>query len=281
MSLMTRRLAGVILLLAGIILFFIFNENGIFRDSGDSGEWLAAARQMQQQELATRPSLQGTAWLETGADSDDENHYEPEVFVPTTIIIPALDLEMQLIDGDVFSDADLRIAPVHFQMSDLPGTRQGNAAFAAHRRGQYAYFRDLDLLSPGDEISLETDSHRLTYQVAWIRIVDPYDWSVIDSTPVPALTLQTCEPKNSPATHRLIVRAYLTEWEPTPLNDGGTNVNGGETERIIGEETSKAVNAENDKAINAATGKAVSGEAGEKARKETDEKTGKGAVKSL
>ncbi|SMP65264.1 sortase [Anoxynatronum buryatiense] len=213
MSMVVRRWAGVVLLLMGIVLFFIFFPQNTPDTDPISEEWLDAARRVQQSELALKP-LPGGSDQQRDSGAATEHHYEPETFVPTTMTIPALDFEMEVIGGDVFSDADLRIAPVHFQMSDLPGTRQGNTAFAAHRRGQYAYFRDLDQLAAGDPIYLKTDSHVLAYEVAWVKIVDPYDWSVINFTEVPAITLQTCEPKNSPATHRLIVRAYLKEWQP-------------------------------------------------------------------
>ncbi len=106
------------------------------------------------------------------------------------------------------------MAPVHFEMSDLPGTVSGNTAFAAHRRGTIRIFRDLDELKPGDRIILETASASFVYEMAWLKIVDPYDWSVIDSTERPALTIQTCEPKDHPGTHRLIARAYLEEMMP-------------------------------------------------------------------
>ncbi|MEN1760270.1 class E sortase [Anoxynatronum sibiricum] len=212
MSMVVRRWAGIVLLLMGIVLFFIFSRPTPPAAVVNSEEWLDAARRVQQNELALKPSP-STIDQQRDSETATDDHYEPETFVPTTMTIPALDFEMEVISGDVFSDADLRIAPVHFQMSALPGTRQGNAAFAAHRRGQYAYFRDLDKLAAGDPIYLKTGSHVLVYEVAWVSIVDPYDWSVISFTEVPALTLQTCEPKNSPATHRLIVRAYLKEWQ--------------------------------------------------------------------
>ena len=89
-------------------------------------------------------------------------------------------------------------------------------AIAGHRGSRWGFFTDLDLLEPDDVIYLDTAGYRFTYLVEWIRIVDPYDWSVIDSTDYPALTLQTCEPKTDPSTHRLIVRAAPEEVAPAP-----------------------------------------------------------------
>lgn len=192
-----KRILGALLLILGIAVFFHSRppavEKGVVTSTGTIS--LAA---------------------------EDENIYEEDEFLvveltdwePMRLKIPALNFDMEVINGGVFDEELLRRAPVHFEMSDLPGTVSGNTAFAAHRRGQYAYFRDLDELKPGDRIILETASVSFVYEMAWLKIVDPYDWSVIDSTERPALTLQTCEPKDHPGTHRLIARAYLEEIMP-------------------------------------------------------------------
>ena len=135
---------------------------------------------------------------------------------PMRVIIPKINVDLVVQKGDVF-DMDLHNkGPVHFEMSDLPGTESGNTAIAAHRGTRWGFFTDLDFLEAGDEIYLDIAGYRFIYSVEWIRIVDPYDWSVIDSTDYPALTLQTCEPKYSSATHRLIVRGALDKVIRTP-----------------------------------------------------------------
>ncbi len=144
-----------------------------------------------------------------GESPRGEGGFTLEEWQPMRLIVPTVDLDMEVITGGVFNEELLRKAPVHFEMSDLPSTEAGNVAVAAHRRGEAAFFRELDSLRPGDFIYLEVYGHVLVYRVVWNRIVEANDWSVIDSTPYPALTLQTCEPKDSPATHRLIVRANL------------------------------------------------------------------------
>lgn len=148
---------------------------------------------------------------------EDENptedvKIEDEAFVltewhPMKLVVPAIDLDIEVISGGVFNEELLQMAPVHFEMSDLPSNKSGNVAIAAHRRGNAAFFRELDQLRLGDFVYLEVADTLLVYRVVWNRIVEADDWSVIDSTEYPALTLQTCEPKDSPATHRLIVRA--------------------------------------------------------------------------
>lgn len=133
------------------------------------------------------------------------------------IIIPKIDVDLVVQIGDVFDMVLLDKGPVHFQMSDLPNTESGNVAIAAHRGSYWGFFTDLDQLIEGDEIYLDVEGYRFIYRTEWVKIVQPDDWSVIDSTDYPALTLQTCHPKNVRGTHRLIVRAMLDTVTRAPL----------------------------------------------------------------
>lgn len=142
-------------------------------------------------------------------DSDAFDHVVITERQPMRVIIPRIDVDLQVLIGDVFDQVLLDKGPVHFQMSDLPSTESGNVAIAAHRGSRWGFFTDLDQLEPGDEIYLDVEGYRFVYRTEWVRIVQPDDWSVIDSTDYPALTLQTCHPKNVRGTHRLIVRAAL------------------------------------------------------------------------
>lgn len=142
-------------------------------------------------------------------DSDAFDHVVITERQPMRVIIPRVDVDLQVLIGDVFDQVLLDKGPVHFQMSDLPSTESGNVAIAAHRGSRWGFFTDLDQLEPGDEIYLDVEGYRFVYRTEWARIVQPDDWSVIDSTDYPALTLQTCHPKNVRGTHRLIVRAAL------------------------------------------------------------------------
>ncbi|SDZ08393.1 class E sortase [Tindallia californiensis] len=190
----SKKQMGILVMLVGGILFYYFSrppviETGVVVSTGSVKEYVENTKEQKA--------------------SDTSLVIELKDWEPMRMKIPVLDFDMEVVNGGVFDEELLRKAPVHFEMSDLPGTEKGNTAFAAHRRGSYAFFRDLDELNPGDQIILETETHRFVYEMAWLKIVDPYDWSVIDSTEKPALTLQTCEPKNHPGTHRLIARAYL------------------------------------------------------------------------
>ncbi|MEW5784938.1 MAG: class E sortase [Bacillota bacterium] len=147
---------------------------------------------------------------------------------PARLQIPKLGVDLMVLEGDVFDDELLNKGPVHFANvvdkttgavlieGDLPGTEPGNVAIAGHRGARWGFFTDLDRLAEGDELYLDTAGYRFTYLVEWVRIVDPYDWGVIESTDYPALTLQTCEPKTGAPTHRLIVRSALKEVSRAP-----------------------------------------------------------------
>jgi LPXTG-site transpeptidase (sortase) family protein len=138
---------------------------------------------------------------------------------PMRLVIPAIDVDLVAVGGgDVFDKALLDQGPTHFQMSDLPNTEKGNVAFAGHRAGRWNFFLDLDQLKEGDEIFLDVAGYRFVYLVEWVEVFDKYDWSPIDSTDYPAITLQTCEPKHvSNPDYRLMVRGALSEVVLLPV----------------------------------------------------------------
>lgn len=138
------------------------------------------------------------------------------------IIIPNIDVDLIVLGGvDVFHPYNLDKGPVHFQMSDLPGTESGNVAIAGHRAGKWNFFLHIDLLEEGDEIILDINGYRFIYHVQWQKVTDKYNWSHIDSTYQPALTLMACEPKyhsGPDAPYRLFIRAGLHEVTRTPAD---------------------------------------------------------------
>jgi LPXTG-site transpeptidase (sortase) family protein len=138
---------------------------------------------------------------------------------PMRLVIPAIDVDLVAVGGgDVFDKALLDQGPTHFQMSDLPNTEKGNVAFAGHRAGRWNFFLDLDQLKEGDEIFLDVAGYRFVYLIEWVEVFDKYDWSPIDSTDYPAITLQTCEPKHvSNPDYRLMVRGALSEVVLLPV----------------------------------------------------------------
>ena len=117
------------------------------------------------------------------------------------LVIPALKIRVRV--GCGVSRADLRAGPGFYPQSQHP--ELGNVCIAGHRLTCGDWFRDLDKLQPGDELILCYEGKLYTYQVQDVFITANNDWSVIEPTPQPAITLTTCHP---PGLHseRLIVR---------------------------------------------------------------------------
>lgn len=128
-------------------------------------------------------------------------------FTGAMIEIPAINLSAVVLRGT--TTEILNRGPGWYEESALPG--QGNTAIAAHRTMYGAWFRHLDSLDAGDEINLTFDGWVYKYKVERVFPIANNDWSVIDPTESPALTLTTCHPVGS-ADQRLVVRASLVTW---------------------------------------------------------------------
>jgi sortase A len=109
---------------------------------------------------------------------------------------------------------DLRKGPGHYPATPLPG-QKGNSSIAGHRTTYGAPFGNLDQLSNGDAISLQTLQGSFTYRVYRQVVVDPSDVGVLapDANHPATVTLTTCNPKYS-AAQRLVVQAALDSPNP-------------------------------------------------------------------
>lgn len=139
----------------------------------------------------------------------------PEKLTAATgrLLIPKLGLNLSIYYG--IGEADLKRGPGFYPQSGFPST--GNVCIAGHRNAYGSHFLHLDDLAAGDEIFLVYQQMRYHYLVEWVFVTAPTDWSVIEKTPRPALTLTTCTPKVRPPDgkyDRLIVRAYLKDTQP-------------------------------------------------------------------
>ncbi len=123
------------------------------------------------------------------------------------IQIPRLELEHIIFEG--VDRETLKNGPGHMPWTPLPG-QPGNAVLSGHRTTYGAPFYDLDLLTPGDEIMVETLVGTHIYVVRESLIVQPTDVWVTDSRPGAWLTLTTCNPRFS-ARERLVVFAELVD----------------------------------------------------------------------
>ncbi|HEX3732711.1 MAG TPA: class E sortase [Mycobacteriales bacterium] len=126
--------------------------------------------------------------------------------------IPVLGKDWVVVEGTTLKD--IRHAPGHYTGSAMPG-ELGNFSVAGHRTP--AIFWDLDKLSNGDSIIVETKKNWYVYKVYSTQIVSPKQVGVVDPNPdhpglAPTrklLTLTTCNPKWDNY-QRMIIHAELT-----------------------------------------------------------------------
>lgn len=129
----------------------------------------------------------------------------------TRIKIPRIDVDVVVVEGT--SASALRAGAGHYPSTPLP-CEVGNVAIAGHRTTYGKPFHDMDLLEPGDTITLETPIGECTYEVAADPfVVRPDQTEVVANTRDEAkLTLTTCHPKGS-ARQRLVLSATMTRSE--------------------------------------------------------------------
>lgn len=138
----------------------------------------------------------------------------------TRMVIPKLGVDTIVVEGT--SPAALRAGAGHYPRTPLPG-QAGNVGIAGHRTTYGKPLSRADELGPGDEVWLLTPVGDYRYVLPPPERVEgrgdnPFithaaDWSVVDPTAEPTLTLTTCHPKGS-ARQRLIVRGVLAEALP-------------------------------------------------------------------
>jgi sortase A len=117
--------------------------------------------------------------------------------------IPRVRLSAVVLHGS--DEATLRRGPGHLENTALPG-EAGNVVIAGHRD---SFFRPLRHVRVGDDVFVETVRERIHYRVASLRVVNPYDLSVLDAADADVLTLITCYPFQvvGSAPDRFVVRA--------------------------------------------------------------------------
>lgn len=126
--------------------------------------------------------------------------------VPLAVMrIRRLGIEAPVLEGT--DDWTLNRGVGHIGDTAAPGDK-GNSGIAGHRDG---FFRALKDVAAGDTIELDTLHGTERYRVERSWIVAPEDVSVLDPTPVRALTLVTCYPFYfvGSAPQRFIVRAVI------------------------------------------------------------------------
>jgi len=136
----------------------------------------------------------------------------------TRIVIPSIEVDVVVVEGTTASA--LRAGAGHYPATPLP-CEVGNVSIAGHRTTYGRPFHNVDQLSVGEEITLETPIGTCTYKVSQAPFpVSPTTLEVVANTPNEAtLTLTTCHPKGS-ARQRLIVKATLVRSDIEPPTAG-------------------------------------------------------------
>jgi LPXTG-site transpeptidase (sortase) family protein len=124
--------------------------------------------------------------------------------------VPDASVSVMLLEGT--DELTLNRAVGHIEGTARPG-EPGNVGIAGHRD---SFFRGLQYLEVGDDLSLTTLGGVAHYRVAKLEIVDPEDVEVLAPTAHDALTLVTCYPFYyvGDAPRRFIVHARQLRFEP-------------------------------------------------------------------
>ena len=122
------------------------------------------------------------------------------------ITIPKMDLEMPLFLGA--SEANMAAGAAVLSQTSVPlGGKNTNAVIAGHRGyNGYPYFKEIELLEPGDEVIITNLWGTLTYAVTEIKIINPNEVDEILIRPgKDMITLLTCHPYASGGRYRYLV----------------------------------------------------------------------------
>jgi sortase A len=130
-----------------------------------------------------RPIVQSMASIPIPTPGPEHAH---SMFIPAIWVEPA-----PVVQGDGWEQLKRGVGQ-HIGSAN-PGER-GNLVLSAHNDIYGERFRDLDQLSPGDEIILYTATNVFIYRVTSISIVEPTDVSVMEATGRRTITLISCYP---------------------------------------------------------------------------------------
>lgn len=107
------------------------------------------------------------------------------------IEIPAINIDKPIVQGDDWEQ--LKKGAGQHVGSSIPG-KDGNLVLSAHNDIYGEIFRNLDKLSPGDEIIISTERQSYVYIVNDIQVVEPTDVWVMGPTEHASTTLISCYP---------------------------------------------------------------------------------------
>lgn len=143
----------------------------------------------------------------------DLAEYKIEDGVVGILSIPKMDLELPIYLGATTDHLTSGAAQMSQTSMPIGGTNT-NCVLAGHR-GWYGapFFRHIELLEIGDEVSITNLWETLTYQVVEIQVIEPNEIDEILIQPGRDLvTLLTCHPYGSGGRYRYVV--YCERNEP-------------------------------------------------------------------
>ena len=122
----------------------------------------------------------------------------PPVVIPTLgarqatrIVIPSIQIDAPIVQGDGWEQ--LRRGVGQHVGTASPG-QKGNLVLSAHNDIFGEIFKDLDMLLPGDTVTINTMGEQFTYVINETEIVEPTAVNVMGATTAPTLTLISCYP---------------------------------------------------------------------------------------
>ncbi|UMZ74860.1 class E sortase [Natranaerofaba carboxydovora] len=212
-------LCGIILLLAGILITAFPYFHNLYYQRIQARQVEETLEQLQRQDVQEKEESETTSPQveyftsekpppkeENDTDEREGNYAYKLEETEGVLEIPALNLQFKV--GYGVELPELESGPGFYPHSNLP--EHGNVSVAGHRTTYGAPFGELNKLEEEDNIKLYFEDNVYIYKVDDVFATDKYDWSVIEDTSDPALTLTTCEPPGS-SEKRLIVRAYLED----------------------------------------------------------------------
>jgi sortase A len=122
-----------------------------------------------------------------------------------TIEIPKIGLVHSIWEGITLRN--INNGPSHWPGTALPG-EPGNTVFAGHRVTHSHPFREIDKLTPGDEVIFTVNGKRSVYRVTGHDIVAPRDVWIANPTAEATGTLFACHPPGT-KTYRYVVHLAL------------------------------------------------------------------------
>lgn len=129
-----------------------------------------------------RPMVQSLANLPVPTPAPDQ---------AVRLQIPRLEVDAPVVQGDGWEQLKKGVGQ-HIGSAN-PG-QNGNVVLSAHNDVYGELFRHLDLLQPGDEVTVFTQQRQYTYVVERTVIVEPTAVEVMASTGSPTVTLISCYP---------------------------------------------------------------------------------------